>query len=244
MRSIAAVPCDLCPVRGMPLFRPFSPPDLALVSDMKTGQRMADPGTEIVDPAESGRVFFTIFDGWAYRYRENGGGRQRILDLMLPGDSIGLDGVLLGTPPFPVRALTALNLCVLDASMVERILATRPAVARSLMADLAQALRRADERLWRQRSGPQRCGYLILETFDRLQRRGLADAGCPFPLQRRHMAAMLGMSGTHVARSLAELRGDGLASIADGMLMIHDRSRLETFAGYVPEHPLGQTTLL
>jgi CRP-like cAMP-binding protein len=229
----------------MPLFRPFSPGDLALVAEMKIGQRFADPDTEVMDPAETGRVILTIFEGWAYRYRDDAGGRRRILDVLLPGDRIGLDGVLLGTSPFPVRALTALNLCVLDAQVLDRVVATHPMVARSMMVDLAQSMRRADERLWGQRSGPQRCGYFMLDIYDRLQRRGMVQEGrCPFPLQRRHLAAALGMSGTHVARSLAELRGADLATIADGTLVIHDRARLAALAGYDAVYEPGQATLL
>jgi CRP-like cAMP-binding protein len=228
----------------MPAFRQFSPEELALVARLKLGQRLADPETEVLDPAETGRVILTVFEGWAYRYRDYGGSRRQILEILLPGDSIGLDGALLGSQPYPVRALTALNVCVLDATMLERILESHPALARGLMAGLAQEQRRADARMWGQRSGPQRCAYFMLDIHDRLQRRGMVNGGCQFPLQRRHLASTLGISGTHVARSLAELRAAGLATVANGALLIQDRARLAALAGYELAAEPAQAALL
>ena len=75
--------------------------------------------------------------------------------------------------------------------------------------------------------------------------RGLAaDAGdggtCPFPLERRHLSDVLGMSGTHVARSLAELRRSGLAEITDGALLIRGCARLAALSGYEPFNGWGR----
>jgi CRP/FNR family transcriptional regulator len=244
MRDTTIVPCERCPVRRMALFRAFSPEELALIGGMKTGQLLADPETELLDHSEAGSALMTVFEGWAYRYRDDGPSRRQILEILLPGDLIGLDSVLLGGPAYPVRALTAVNVCVLDTTLVQRMVDEQPMLARALMARLSQDLRRGDERLWGQRSGPQRCAYFMLDIHDRLHSRGMVNGGgCPFPLQRRHLAAALGISGTHVARSLAELRDAGLATVANGALLIHDRPRLAALAGYTAVYQPGRAAL-
>jgi len=246
MRDTDIVRCESCPVRHMPLFRPLSPAELDLVGRMKIGQRIADPENEIVGDGADGAFLFTIFEGWAYRYLDYAPDKRQILDIILPGDLIGLDRVLLGTASRRVRALTALNLCALDAAMLLRILKEQPTLTNALMAKLAQDQRRADERLalLGQGNGPQRIGYLMLDIHDRLQRRGLVNGGCPFPLERRHLAAALGISGTHVARSLADLRASGLATVANGMLLIHNHERLAEFAGFKAVGVLGETAII
>ena len=230
----------------MPLFRPFSPADLDLVARVKIGQRIAEPEHDIIGEGQDGGFLFTIFEGWAYRYLDYASDKRQILDVILPGDLIGLDRVLLGTPSRRVRALTPLNLCALDVTLLQSALAQQPTLSNALMAKLAQDQRRSDERLALigQGNGPQRIAYLMLDIHDRLQRRALVNGGCPFPLERRHLAAALGISGTHVTRSLADLRAAGLATVAHGMLLIHNYERLAEFAGFKAVGTLGETALL
>lgn len=246
MRVTDIVRCEACPVRRMPVFRPFSPAELELVGKLKIGQRIADPENDIIGADADAGVVFTIFEGWAYRYLDYGPDKRQILDLLLPGDLIGLDRVLLGTPSSGVRALTALNLCALDGTKLRRVLAEEPTLASALMAKLARDQRRSDERLalLGQGNGAQRIAYLMLDIHERLKRRGLVNGGCPFPLERRHLASALGISGTHVARSLTNLRAAGLATVANGMLLIHNHERLTAFAGFKADGALGETVLI
>jgi CRP-like cAMP-binding protein len=78
----------------------------------------------------------------------------------------------------------------------------------------------------------------MLETFDRLHQRGMANGTwCAFPIQRQQLADALGLSRTHLIRSLAELQSLGLATVANNMLFLHDRDRLAVLSGY---HHAGQ----
>jgi CRP-like cAMP-binding protein len=81
--------------------------------------------------------------------------------------------------------------------------------------------------------GPERLGYIMLETFERLRQRGMANATwCPFPVQRQQLADALGLSRTHLIRSLAELQRRNLATISNHTLVIHDQERLAALSGY------------
>ena len=76
----------------------------------------------------------------------------------------------------------------------------------------------------------------MLEIFDRLRERAIANGGstCPFPLQRRDLADAAGLSRVHVARTLETLRERRLAEIQNGTLVIFDRPKLTELAGYIP----------
>jgi CRP-like cAMP-binding protein len=109
------VPWRQCPLRAKPLFRPFSEAELAFVSELKTDHIVVAPRVDIIQADEIGGPAYTLFEGWAIRYHRLPQGARQILDIVLPGDMIGLAAVLLGTIRHSVQALTPTTLCVLAA---------------------------------------------------------------------------------------------------------------------------------
>jgi CRP/FNR family transcriptional regulator len=232
------VPCEQCPLRGKPLFRPFSAAELNFVSELKTDHIVVAPRVDIIQEDEVGGPAYTLFEGWAVRYHRLPQGSRQILDIVLPGDMIGLASALLGTVKHSVQALTPATLCVLSGRTVSDLFTQHPGFALSIMQTRVEEEQRADVRLslLGRSNAEQRIGYLMLETFDRLRQRGMVDGGstCPFPLQRRDIADAAGMSRVHVARTLERLRERRLATIQDGVLVLLDRARLADLVRYVP----------
>jgi CRP-like cAMP-binding protein len=235
MRATRHVPCKTCPLRQQRLFKPFSEQELRFVATLKTAHVTVPANQPILELGAQSGALYTLFSGWAFRYLRLPDGSRQILDFLLPGDLIGLQPAFLGGINYGVTALTAVSLCVLHGAAIDALFDGHPGLVRALVATLLEEKRRTDRRLavLGRRQGPQRIGYLMLETFDRLVQQGL-DAGteCPFPLRRRHLADALGLSGSHVNRSLDELQARGLATIEDRRLLIRDRERLAAFAGY------------
>jgi CRP-like cAMP-binding protein len=243
------VPCAQCPLRVKPLFRPFSEAELAFVSEFKRDHIVVAPRVDIIQEDEVGGPAYTLFEGWAIRYHRLPRGSRQILDLVLPGDVIGLASALLGTVRHSVQALTPVTLCVLTGRTLPELFAEHPGFALNIMQTRVEEEQRADIRLslLGRYDAQQRIGYLMLETFDRLRQRGMVDGGstCPFPLQRRDIADAAGISRVHVARTLERLREQRLAMVQDGVLVLFDRARLAELAGYVPVRvALGRRALL
>ncbi len=232
------VACGKCSLRLKPLFRPFAEAELTFVSELKTDHIVVAPRVDIIEEDEVGGPAYTLFEGWAIRYHRFPQGARQILDIMLPGDMIGLASALLGTVRHSVQALTPATLCVLSGHSVAELFAGHPEFAFNILQTRVEEEQRADTRLslLGRSNAEQRIAYLMLETFDRLGQRGMLNGGstCPFPLQRRDLADATGMSRVHVARTLERLREQRLAMIQDGVLVLLDRARLAKVAGYVP----------
>src|SRR3954470_6177507 len=62
--------CTKCKVRCLPLFRPFDPDDLCFVQWMLTVQRSSVADSDVLCTDEHGSGPYTLWDGWAYLYRE------------------------------------------------------------------------------------------------------------------------------------------------------------------------------
>ncbi len=241
------VACQDCALRRMRLFKPLDDGELAFVAQLRDRQIARPAGAQLLQPGPAGGYIYTVFSGWAYRSIRLADGTRQILEFLLPGDVFGLQVALLGDWDYEVTALTPVVLCRLRAPSLDDLCSRFPALNRALIHTLVEDKRRADGRLavLGRTLGPQRIAYLMLELAERLELAGqMTDECCEFPLRRRHLADATGLSGTHVNRSLAELRDKRLAHVEDGRLTILDRSQLVLFAGYASVLPRVQRLIL
>src|SRR5229473_2986115 len=116
------VPCIDCRLRHKPCFRPFTDEELKSISSLKTNHVAVPAKTDIVSEGEVGGSLYTLYEGWAFRYKTLAGGARQILDLLLPGEIIGLSSALLGTIRHSVQTLTPVSLCVLDGYPLPKLL--------------------------------------------------------------------------------------------------------------------------
>jgi CRP/FNR family transcriptional regulator, anaerobic regulatory protein len=232
------VPCEQCPLREKPLFRPFSDNELGFIGGMKTDHIVVAPRADVIREDEVGGPVYTLFEGWAIRYHRLPNGARQILDIVLPGDIIGLASAVLGRVKHSVQAITPAALCVLQGRGFSELFSGFPTLALNILQTRVEEEQRMDIRLslLGRSMAEQRIGYLMLETFDRLRQRGMVhgNSTCPFPLQRRDLADAAGLSRVHVARTLESLRERRLAEIQDGTLVIFDRVGLTELAQYIP----------
>jgi CRP-like cAMP-binding protein len=217
------------------MFRQFSPEELGYVTAAKIGQIDVPAREHVFEAGARSNVMYTVLSGWAIRYKTLPSGVRHILDFLLPGDFIGLQSPLTGKVRHAVKALTDLTLCKIADETVRRVFEAQPELGAGLMATVLLDEDRADRRLLllgRQRP-TQRLSFLFLELRDRLVSRGMGDERvCDFPLTYEHMADALGLSRAQLARSLAELRERGWASVQSGQLVLERPDAMARFCAY------------
>jgi CRP/FNR family transcriptional regulator len=194
------------------------------------------PGTDIVIEGERSQGVYSVCDGWAVRYRQLAPGVRQILDVLLPGDTVALASAIFGQSQHSVQAVTAASVCLLNGRQIVSLLKTNPGFAFGVLQVRMEDERRADARLTMlgRMSAEGKLAYFMVETYDRLRRRGMADdTSCPFPLRRNDVADAVGLSKVHVSRALRELRSQALVDIRGQNMIIPDVAKLAGHAGYV-----------
>jgi CRP-like cAMP-binding protein len=238
--------CDTCSLRLLPLFKSFSPSELRSMQDLKIAHRVAPAKTILVRNNESSGQVFTLFSGWAFRHTSLPDGRRQILNVLLPGDMIGLYATLIGQPYFSVQTATEVSYCVLD----ERRLRAMSKAQHGLGIRVAElALREVATLELRltvvgQCSAEERTAYFLLDLYHRLQGRHLVrDHQFGLPLTQQELADALGLNIIHLNRVLRRLRERGLVTIQRGKVTVHDMAGLQRM---VPLTPMagGQWPLL
>ena len=182
-----------------------------------------------------GQVFF-LAAGWACSLAVLADGRRQIVGLILPGDVLGGGEAGPLRPKRTFRSVTAVQLC--DATrLLERDIDGRlrhPEVHEAVVALQQQMQSYIYNQVVRlgALSAYERVGELFLELFGRLSRIGLTN-GDQFlmPLTQERLGEMLGLSETHVNRTVRQLRQDGLLTVGPGWFALPDRARLEACLG-------------
>src|ERR1700745_1025332 len=141
------VRCEQCPLRRRTVFRPFSDNELIFISKMKKDHVVVGPRADIINEDEIGGPIYTLFEGWAIRYHRLPNGARQILDIVLPGDTVGIASAGLGRVKAPGQAMTTVTLCVLQGRGCSDLFTGHPAMALNILQTRVEEEQRMDARL-------------------------------------------------------------------------------------------------
>ena len=229
------VPCEKCPLRGKSALRDFTPEELAFITEFKSGELHAEPGTTLFLQATNSAHLYTILSGWAFRYKMLPDGRRQILNYALPGDLIGLQGSIANEMQHSVEALTDVLLCVFPREKLWSLYTGYPALAFDVTWLAAREEQILDENLLNvgRRTSIERIAYLLLHLFSRAEEAGLTKSDtAQFPFTQQHLADTLGMSLVHTNKTLRRLTATKTMRWKDKKFEILDRDGLAKIAGF------------
>ena len=232
------VSCFECALRRSGAFKPISDMELAFINEMKRDHLVYPAGTEIIAAGADQAELYTLYAGWAIRCKTLQDGRRQILNIILPGDLIGLQGAMFEAAAYSVEAITEVQLCLLPRRKVWSLFENMPELAFDVTWLGSREEGIVDENLTSagQRAAAERIAALIIQLYKRLDMLGLVVNGAmPFPLTQQHIADTLGLSLVHTNKSLAKLRKLGMFSQTNGTLLLSNPKALESLAQYFDE---------
>lgn len=201
-------------------FRNFTGEELAFVSGFKKGELVAEPGSMILSEGSHSAHLFTLLQGWAFRYKTLEDGRRQILNYLLPGDLVGLQGSVIGEMQHSIEALSAVRLCVFQRDQLPALFRDHPGLAFDVTWLASREERMLDENLLSigRRSALERAAYLIAFLHQRATAVQIdKSAGLIIPISQQHVADTLGLSIVHTNKTLKKLSDRKL-------IRWHDRS--------------------
>ncbi len=237
--------CYECALRACGLFKPIAPEELATTNEMKKQHIFLPAGAEIICAGEESAELYTLYAGWAFRFKMLPDGRRQILNFLLPGDLLGLQAAMFDAALHGIEALTEVQLCVLPRRDVWSLFGKMPGLAFDVTWLGAREESIVDENLTSvgRRSAAERVAALIAALYKRAKALGLvADDAFAFPLTQQHIADALGLSLVHTNKTLAKLRRAGMIASNNGTLSVTNPRVFERVARYldeeIPRRPL------
>jgi len=218
-------------------FVDFTPEDLAALRGLIEYEAMVEKRRDLVVDGYPYTKLSFIKDGIAARYKVLRNGKRQIVNLVLPGDVIGLPGSFLEKARYSVVAVTDLKLQVCAINAYVDLCYRRPqfGLALSWLA-VQEAIACAEHTINTGRRTPlERIAHFLMEMYTRLEIVGHAsDHRFELKLSQEVMSDALGLSVPHLNRMLAALRADELIAINGHTVELMDRRSLEQLGHFQP----------
>ncbi len=221
------------------------PEELETINDMLEEQIARRAGAEIVRAGDDCPELYTLYSGWAFRFKTLPDGRRQILNFLLPGDLLGLQAAMFDAALHGIEALTDVELCVLPRRKVWDLFGEMPSLAFDVTWLGSREESIVDENLTSvgRRNAAERVAALIVALYKRARMLGLVtDDSFAFPLTQQHIADALGLSLVHTNKTLARLRRMGMFTQTNGTMTLTNPRVLERVAQYfdeeMPQRPL------
>ena len=219
-----SVPCTACPLRALALFKGAEPKELALIESLRGAQLRRKAGQVLIAEGQANVPLYTLFAGWAFRFKTLSDGRRQILNFLLPGDFIGLQQKVSEQAAHGVEALTDVWLCPFQRDALWILHREAPALGYDVTWLAAHEESVVDDHLLSvgRRSAEERVAMLLVLLYKRAAAllSAVPAEGLAFPLTQQHIADALGLSLVHTHRTLRALERRGLHAIADGRLRL------------------------
>jgi CRP-like cAMP-binding protein len=215
----------------------LSDDDLGSLLRLIEGEVVVEKRRDVVVDGYEYRKLCFVEDGFAARYKLLRNGKRQIVNLVLPGDIIGLPSSFLEKAHYSVTAITDLKLQVTSINAYVDLCYRRPqfALALSWLA-MQEAISCAEHAISTGRRTPvERLAHFLLEIYWRLALVGLASKSrFDLPFSQEVMSDALGLSVPHLNRTLAKLRIDGLINLNGRCVEFPDISSLELLGHFQP----------
>jgi len=176
---------------------------------------------------------FTLYSGCLILYNHLENGARQILRVALPGDFVGFTRNHRGELPYSIQAATDVRVCLFLDSSVQTMIKEQSEIAKRLIdLQLNDALL-CQQRLLNlgQKSAAEGLAHLIMELYSRIRVQYPAifdsELGATFfPLNQEDMGDILGLTKTHISRTIITFKEQGLIDCGHKRLKILNEKKL------------------
>lgn len=237
--------CRLCDLRQCEAFVPMTEDEVRFMQSFKKGELQVTRGTTVLAEGQSSGQLFTVLRGMGLRHKTLESGRRQVLNLIFPGDFIGLQGGLMGEMGHSVEAVTPMVLCIFERNSLWSLFQSNPARAYDLtwIAAVEEHFLGETVATIGQRDATAALAWAFVRIFRRGEALGLVkDGRMPMPYRQQDIADALGLSLVHTNKRLQRFRSAGLMDWSRGILTVPDCDALARLAnlgdGPVVKRPL------
>ena len=228
------VPCRQCPLAACPGLRPHESDEIPRIERFKIGEVKLARGELLIEQDITRGGLYTLLDGVMMRYRSLEDGRRQIVNIVFPGDLIGLQGAFSQPASHSVEALRPSRMCVFNSADYYNLIVAQPSLGYDITWLAAKEELALEEHLVAlgRRSAKERVAYLAVWLIQRAL--GTCTASGHHTLEititQAQIADMLGLSLVHTNRTVKLLEREGRVIWRQGGIQVPDLPATAAFA--------------
>jgi len=194
-----------------------------VVKAKKTLQR----GDFLYREGDSFKGILAIKSGSAKLIANDSHGNEHILNILLPGELLGFDGLSTEKHGCAAIALETMTFCILPADNMDTLFQNVPSLTRELFRHSGEKmLEDKNQLVLSKRPAEERLAYFLISLSERLKRRGFSSSEFKLSLTRQEIGNHLGLALETVSRLLKKFQADGLINVQNRFIQIHDINSL------------------
>lgn len=221
--------CQGCGIRDLALFADLQETDFKLIH-LPIDEIQYEPGAVLYNAGDRARAVITLRTGLVKLVQYLSDGSQRIVRLMRPGDTIGLEATVEEFYEHTAVVLRQALICRIPVEVVRRLSENTPRLHSQLMQRWHRNVKQADEWLTGLSTGSAKAR--VARFLLNIPKETGPD-GTPVCelLSREDIGAMLGVTTETASRMIAELKRAGVITERKLNTFVCDEEALRTLAG-------------
>ncbi len=179
------------------------------------------------------RGVLAIKSGTAKLVTDDHHGNEHVLNLLLPGELLGFDGLSNDKYQCSAIALETLSFCELPAQSMNDLFKNVPTLTRELFRHSGEKIKEDKELIvLNKRPAEERLAYFLISLSDRLKKRGFSATEFTLSLTRQEIGNHLGLALETVSRLLKRFQQENLINVKTKHITIKDINRLRAVFTY------------
>lgn len=232
MNINAEVNCNNCSLDTICLPRGLSKKEIdnldLVIKRKKTLQR----GDYILREGDQFKSILAIKSGTAKLIANDTHGNEHILNILLPGELLGFDGIHKNHHSCSVIALETLSFCELPINNWEGLANIAPGLTRELLLHAGEKMNDDHNKMiLSKRPADEKLAYFLLNLSSRYQRRGFSTVEFTLTLSRQELGNYLGLALETVSRLLKKFQKKGLITVNNKHIKITNMEALHHLQG-------------
>lgn len=198
----STIQCNKCLLKKLCLAKSVSEEGMTALSSITHHPKPLQKGEHFFRQDDSFDSVYIVHSGAIKTYHLDENGDQQITGFYLPGELLGLDGLISGQHKFSAEALNTTTVCVVPFKQLEKLFQQHPDLQHRMMQMLCSEMQEKQQPLLLLRHKP---AENLLATFligisTRFSARGLSATEFDLPMARCDIASHLGLAGETMSR--------------------------------------------
>lgn len=223
MSKLNQVSCNNCGLDNICLPRGLTEQEVESISQIVKAKKTLQRGEFIYHEGDNFRGIIAIKSGSAKLVSCDQHGNEHVLNILLPGELLGFDGLSDDKHSSAAIALETTSFCLLPADSLDDLFNHIPSLTRELFRHSGEKMVEDKNQLMlSKRPAEERLAYFLISLSDRLKRRGFSASEFKLSLSRQEIGNHLGLALETVSRLLKKFQDDGIILVQNRFITITD----------------------
>jgi CRP/FNR family transcriptional regulator len=222
------VSCSNCSLDNICLPRGLTEAEINSISKVVKARKTLQRGDFIYREGDNFKGIMAIKSGSAKLIANDHHGNEHILNILLPGELLGFDGLPSDRHGCAAIALETMTFCILPADSMEQFFQNLPGLTRELFRHSGEKmLEDKNQLVLSKRPAEERLAYFLISLSERLKRRGFSSSEFKLSLTRQEIGNHLGLALETVSRLLKKFQDENLIVVQNRFIQIKNLDSLK-----------------